>query len=309
MKKLNGRMGQLANVLISQFADSFILLANRLIFKSANFQILAFLPLLLNAQDSVLEPGEKQDSFNYNKVMIIPFDPQMYFSDSDKELADFNNKKVRDIHLMFRQGLEYSTNVRILDRYQTYEIMRDTNDDALLDLKAIYEGISYKYQPSGSVLLAKEEKKKKSFIEKFEEKIKGKNENEKEEENKDARFASRYKENTEETRYLDAMIHSNEMLKYMSGKYGTDLFLFINQFELKTNFENCLDRAALIYEREIKVHFSIYDKNGRHIFGDVVTVIFPSNTNSMDEIIRKNFPLISNYLAGKMPNPKRVSPE
>ena len=277
-----------------------------------NFQILLLLAscLLLTAkcfsQDSVLEPGEKKDSFNYNKVMVIPFDPQMYFSDSDRQLAEFNKKKVNEIHQMFRQGLEFDVNARIIDKYQTYQIMRDTNLDAHKDLKSIYEGISYKYETPSPILIAREEKKKKTFIEQFEDKVKGKKkEKEVETKNEDGTTASHYKQNTDETRYMDVKLYSTEMLKYMSEKYGTDLFLFINQFELKTNYENCLDRAALIYEREIKVHFSIYDKNGKHLFGDVVTVLFPSNTDNMDEIIRKNFPYISNYLAGKLPNPKR----
>jgi hypothetical protein len=279
------------------------------IFKFSIFQFflsLLLFPLLLNAQDSVLEPGEKKDTFNYNRVMVIPFDPQMYFSDCDKEIAETSKKKIKEIHLMFRQGLDYTVNMRVLDRYETHQILKDTSLEAHKDLLSIYQGISYKHETPSSVLIAREEKKKKTFINQFQEKLNGGKKKDNEEQTETGQKTSRYKENADDSKYMDAVVHSPEMLQYMGDKYGTDLFVFINQFELKTNFENCLDRAANIYEREIKVHFSIYDKSGKHLYGDVIAVTFPSNTDNIDNIMRKNFPLISDYLAGKLPNPGRM---
>ena len=44
----------------------------------------------------------------------------------------------------------------------------------------------------------------------------------------------------------------------LSEKYGTDIFVFMSQLEIKTNYDDCLNLALKIYQREIKVHFAIY---------------------------------------------------
>lgn len=225
-----------------------------------------------------------------NAVMIIPFDPNMYFSDADEQLSKYNDKSIKEIRTLFRYGLNINVNAKILSLYQTRPLLTDTAKGAVEDLYAIYKGISY-FKDKSIPVAAEEEKaltneeKKKMFVAK-------KNEE------SDAQTASSLKQPVIRHEYMNVKIHDKRMLLYLKEKYGTDVFVFLNQFDLVTNYEHCLDRATNTFERDIKVHFSILDYTGKQLAGDVAIVHFPSNSNDVTEIMRDNFPVIADYVAG-----------
>ena len=101
---------------------------------------------------------------------------------------------------------------------------------------------------------------------------------------------------------MNVKIHNAAMLEYLHNKYGTEVFLFINQFNLVTNFEHCLDRANNVFEREVMIHFSVFDYTGKQIAGDVAIVNLPSNNNNLDLIIKEKFPVIADYIKGQLPH-------
>ncbi len=74
------------------------------------------------------------------------------------------------------------------------------------------------------------------------------------------------------------------------------ILFFLNELDIKTHFEDCLDLALKIYQRELKVHYSIFDRSGKQVYGDVAVVKFPSNSNDVDEIIKSNFPGLSDHI-------------
>ncbi len=275
-------------------------------------QLLLFisLSLTLAAQDTVLSPESESDSMNYNKVMVIPYDPRLFLSDCTHDLIKHNKMEGEEVSKRFRYGLDYNINARILSKYETYHMLRDTSVDAQKDLQAIYRGIGYKYE---TPLRPDEEEKKKKGISNIIDNLKAKFQKKDEiqsDNSLEARQATSYrKEEKEPKQYFNTKIHNVEMLTYLNEKYGTDLFLFINQFELKTNYDRCIDRANGVFEREALIHFSIFNKYGEQLYGDVVTVIFPSNSNDLDVIIRSNFPLVADFLSEKLPIPKKINEE
>lgn len=243
--------------------------------------------------------SEPEDDFH--RVMIIPFDPNMYFSDADKDLAEYNDKSIKEIRTMFRYGLNVNLNARILSEYESRPLLTDTTHGAMDDLYAIYKGIRYyqdKSMPAEHLMEESQEdtgEKKKLFRRKNEE------------DGDEANATSKLKKEMNTKAYMNVRIVHQEMLTFLKQKYGTDLFLFINQFDLVTDYEHCLDRATKTYERDIRVHFSVFDYTGKQLAGDVAIVHFPSNSNDMIEIMRSNFPVISEYLASNLP--RKVSEE
>ena len=262
----------------------------------------------LAAQDSVLEPEAGVDSVTYNKVLVIPFNPTLYISDCNHQLMKANKKNGEEIVKAMRYGLDYDINARIVSLYETKNLLDDTTADVQKDLESIYGGISYRFETPLKPDEVEEEKKGEFFR-----KVKGrfaKRPGDPPGDNSpDARWASNYKQEDGAKKYFNVKIYNPDMLTYFHEKYGTDLFLFINQMELVTNYEECLDRANGVFQREVRVHFSVFDKNAKQLYGDVVTVTFPSNTNNLNEIISSNFPLVSEYLAAKLPQPKRAAVE
>ncbi len=213
----------------------------------------------------------------YSKVMIIPYNPNMYFSDADDAIAKASNKTPEEVRRMFRQGIAYDVSIRILPRYPIKNMLYDTSQMAQRDLYLIYKNISYHKAESPSY--KKDEENKPNDITSGENPI--------------VQSAS-LKE------YIAAEA-PKQMLQYLYETYGTDLFVFINQFDLVTNYKYCTDRAINNFTRDVIVHFSIYDKDGNYLYGDAVKVTFNKNTNHIDEIILHNFPVIADYIAKHVP--------
>ncbi len=227
------------------------------------------------------------------KVMIIPFDPDMYFSDSDQALSEYNKLTIKEVRQQFRYGLNMNLNARVMSAYGTKTMLTDTTADVAKDLYAIYKGISYfsdKSLPSTTPLTAEAPSNSTNNSNKGGGKLGKKTNNDN----------TRTKE--EARNFINVKIHNPAMLQYLHDKYGTEVFLFINQFNLVTNFEHCLDRANNVFQREVMIHFSVFDYTGKQIAGDVAIVNLPSNNNNLDQIIKEKFPVISDYIQGKLPH-------
>jgi hypothetical protein len=228
-----------------------------------------------------------------------------YLSDADHDIADRNEKSLLEVQQAFRYGLDINITARVLSKYDTHQILTDTTVEARKELGALHKTLSYRYEKPGGKLYKEPEKKgvknwfkkKKTTREKVD----------------DAEDLSNYdfvdgsvRRAEVERKYMHAKIYNTEALEHFHTKYGTDLFLFINQFELKTNYQHCLDRATNNFVRDVLVHFSIYNVAGEFLYGDVITVMFSSNTNDLGKIIQKNFPVIGDEISERLPQPSVI---
>jgi len=87
-----------------------------------------------------------------------------------------------------------------------------------------------------------------------------------------------------------------KLLKDLSIKSGADYFLILNELDIKTHTDDCLNLALKIYRRDIILHYSVYDSSGKQLYGDVAVSYFPSNSNDIQEVMRKNFPVIADQV-------------
>jgi len=226
-----------------------------------------------------------------HSVMIIPFDPDMYFSDSDEMLAKYNKKNVKEVRTLFRYGLNINLNARIMSQYKTTNLLSDSSSNALNDLALIYKSISYfgdEPMPTLEDLSKKEEATKKpGFFQK----------------SQDSKAQSNVKQQDLKMpkKYINVKVQNKELFNYLSEKYGVDLFLFCNQFNLETNYQQCLDRSTNTFQRELMIHYSLFDKNGKQLAGGITQADFPSNSNDIMNIMKTNFPQLSEQMASRLP--------
>lgn len=238
---------------------------------------------------------------NQPRVMIIPFNPDMYFSDSDQMLSEYNKKTIPEVRKMFRYGVSMNLNTRILSEYGSRSLLNDTTTDVMADLYSIYKNITYYSDESmGPQVLAPGEKpeKNKGFGKFF-------NKN-----NDNSNMGNPSGTQTtgkhEPRQYINVKIHSKELLVYLAEKYNVDVFLFVNQFNLVTNYEHCLDRANNVFQRDVIIHYSVFDANGNQMSGDIAEVHFPSNSNNMDMIMKENFPALADEVFANLPNRSKL---
>jgi hypothetical protein len=252
------------------------------------FKILLFNLFFLSfsfAQDnSVLEPGnDKNLKTDTVSILLIPYNPMYYLSDSDRQIAEASKKSVHTIRDNFRTSLDHSLKKQFSEKFIAHSVLTDTTIQADNDLKRIYNEQVLKYEESPTYKKLKKPEKKKAI-----KKARGIGIDE----------SSVTTENTfMDDLFMNVTFSDPELLSELAARYENDYFLFLNQFEIQIDYTDCLDLAKKIYNRRLKVHYSIYNKNGDYVTGDYVKISFPSNTNHVNEIISRNFSHLARQLA------------
>ena len=240
---------------------------------------------LLYAQNTVLEPAENnQTKIDTISLLLIPYNPMYYLSDSDRQIAETSNKSVFVIRDNFRSSLDQVIKKRFSENHVIYSVLTDTSEQAKEDLDRIYFEQILKYEKSPSF------KKQNQYAKKI---IKSPNDK--------GLAMDKSTMPTENSliddQFMNVSFKDKDILPELAARYENDYFLFLNQFEIRIDYNDCLDLAHKIYNRQLKVHYSVYDRNGNFITGDYVKVLFPSNTNNVNEIISRNFPVLAGQLA------------
>jgi len=244
----------------------------------ASFLVLPFVTL---AQQSTLDVPDslvKRDSIQTIKLLIVPFNPNMYFSDADKDISDVSKVDPGQVRNKVSASLESSVTSYLDIYYDAKGITKQT--DATDDLDLIFGSISYSPQE----IAAPAEVKKSG--------LKGLREKAKPEKVPEAK--------KDPASYMDIAFADGRLMDYLTSKYGVDYVIFFNQFEIKTDYENCIDLQLRNYYREIKVHYTVVSKDGKKISGDVITIPYNSNENNLQVIVKENFGQISQMLFNRI---------
>ena len=85
------------------------------------------------------------------------------------------------------------------------------------------------------------------------------------------------------------------------NKYNADIFVFLNQFELKKFFAKGENIAYNNYGRDVLVHYSVIDKTGKLLYGNAATYNIEAKYDNINEIINMTFPHISTEMFSHLP--------
>ena len=216
------------------------------------------------------------DSLKVNEpasVLIIPYMPAMHLSDADYDISDGSQMEMPILRSRLRKGLLKALNKQFAEVYNVRGFNNDFVNDDNRDLDLLYHTLLFE---GDSVYPLKNP----------------------------SRFAIKdtmpVKKGTvkrkPEVQYMNVGIYDAMLIPDLSKKYNANYIIFLNEIDIKTHFDDCLNLALKIYRRDLKVHYSIFDKTGKQIYGDVAVSHFGSNTNDVNEIISENFPAISDYI-------------
>ncbi len=235
-------------------------------------------------------------SYKYKKVMIIPFEEQMYLCQIQNLLANESQMNTAQIIRSFRYSIASSMQNEFLYLYSTTSLIHLV-EDSLKDLRRVYGSISRTYDAVPEE--PKEENKKGlPLLKNFERKKKEDNEKT---HIQNGQIVSHY-DNT--PRFMNAVIKDKKLLPYLYKKYGTDLFVFINEMDIENDLSDPYKVAENNYMRILKFHYTIYNFKGKMVGMGVVSTTFPSTENNVGNIVKNYFPLITKQLATKLPQPK-----
>jgi LysM repeat protein len=236
--------------------------------------------------------------YNYDstrqQILVIPFDPYLYFSDADDEIAAKSNIQRTKVREVFRRRLN---TLLTYHGYETIHLLGGRVKDSISDLNKIYSSVTYAYQasinnPNSMEAQQNQQQQQTSGSGKKNNIIKN-----------ITGTGNTYQVPEDNGKYFGVMIRNPDFFTYFNTKYGVDYYVFINQFEVKTNYQNCLDRAALNYERTFTVHYSIFDSTGKQIAGDKFKVHYNSNNCYVYQIVSDNMPKIAQKIINQLPPP------
>lgn len=241
------------------------------------FRKLIFICLLLFTSTCLKGAADSTAAKTLN-ILIVPYRPMMHLSDADHEIAYYSGKNPAEIRKELRKGLINHLNRRLITEYRVNIPEQDFVQKAEDDIELLYHSMSYSqdtvYSLKGKAGKDSLQLKKKLFT------------------NKEHTVKSI------DSTYINVSFHDQMLLPDLAKRYDADVFIFLNELDIKTNFKDCLDLALKIYQREIKVHYTVFDRNGKQLYGDVAVAKFPSNSNDIDEIMNSNFPVLSDHILG-----------
>lgn len=243
----------------------------------------------LMAQDNeeVILPTKEKHSY-----LIIPNDPKLYISSADKYIA----QKTGLSHIQIREGFRHEMVKQLMADFsklgKVQTLLADTGE-VHQDLIYTYHSVGYKYEE-----VPAEETEVKS-LDKTKDKV-----------NKtlDKLLPNRaQKEETEELgpkteekeHYMKTSIHSPYLLYKLNETYGTNRFIFINQFDIKDEPKSTYSYGKSDYIRVMRVHYTIIDIDGNIITSGLAKKEFTANLNNPEMIVKLTMPSISYFILQK----------
>ena len=211
-----------------------------------------------------------------HRMMIISFFDHNYLCDANHELVDANEASAEEISDYFRSQLtNYIAGAFAVKKFKRGNIWINESD-------SIYDYLGYRYDTPVKkrarneglglripVIFNKDRKEDQEVYEQY------------------SGLAGKQAE------YVSIRVLDETVLDKISSRHSIDNYLFINQFEVITNFGPAQNRATNDYTRLFKVHYSYTDKEGRSISGNVITFELDDNTSDLEEMIESSFPAIA----------------
>lgn len=227
--------------------------------------------------------GWAQDSIPALKILAIPFQSGMYFSDADKDISQYSGMNAERVRETFRLSLDATVSDKLGLYFPTLRLIKQKSDESYEELNRFYA--SLKFNPIKRELPKKEEEEKNPL-----KKLNKLFEPEKEQSERQKNLEELY------LNYMSARITDTAFLNRLAEKYKIDHFLVITQFEIKTNYKNCIDLATKNYQRDFFVHYVLMDLSGKAVKGDILIIPSGSNENQIEKIIESHFGKIATLI-------------
>ena len=263
-------------------------------------------------QESTISPNSdieynikyKTDNSNIElkTLVLVPFEPKLYSSEIDRELAKNAKLDFNQIRNKMRVGLN---NIIYVEANKDIPTINFITEDPIRqrDLSYIYKSIGYQYRemPPKDDKQPEETKLKKGWN-----KIKSQFEPKKKQEKSGTSIKNGqlYSVHSNKERYMSTKVFNPAMLRTIKNEYAGKYFLFINQLDIHIVSSDYRALQVENYLRQIKVHYSVLDHEGKLVYGGAEKAYFSSKNNNIDRIIRGQFSKIAKQILAKVPGLK-----
>jgi hypothetical protein len=228
------------------------------------------------------------------RVLLVPYEPNRYNNELEKEMKEETGLRLRQIRKRLRFGLDNSLLDELSEDRKVISYMRENDPDRNFELKYLYRGLAYEYQPVPSEDLERFEEAEKEEEKSGLSKLFSSSDEEAEEDTGAGRSVmseGQIKDRPDQrVRYMDTRIRQGQLLEHLSRKYGAGYIVFINQLDLRPRKNEPGKLASGENDNLIKVHYSILDHEGRKVHGGAAFVSYPSRVKDLNGLIKGYFP-------------------
>ncbi len=229
------------------------------------------------------------------RVLLVPFDPRIYYNDASYLMAPKYNDTHDELMLYFREQFNNQLYAALMDSCQIVNLLTDNTREAQEDISGIYSSISYELRLA--MQNAPEDPDEVKKMNYFQRRRHEKEQKRKQEEMENAKtrivngeiVGRKQKVND---KYLHIIFHQPDVLKEIALKRNIDYYLFINQFDIKGNYGDPYLSGNSKSKRNIKVHFSLFNSDGKLIHGSFGQNEIPFSLDDKKDVSNLYFPEI-----------------
>ena len=236
----------------------------------------------LHSQDKTISTTtgtvSSKEALSKHKIMLIPFENRMYLSEIDMQINKESKLNAKQIKATMRDGLNEQFYKKLKPKMGVVDLMEDTAKSKK-DLDNIYQYLGYQYQkvPDQANYKAPGKEKDEKTMDKGQLVV---------ESNSDARF-------------MNAKLKNPTLVPYLNGKYKTDLFLFINELDIKSVNSVPGDFSSAT-TRKIVLHYTVYTVDAKEINSGIAEVSLPVNVNNPSKIISSYFSQLADQVTARI---------
>jgi hypothetical protein len=228
---------------------------------------------------TIAEKPVEREVASKHKVMIVPFEPRLYMSEVDHHFNTETKLSFKQIRERFRDGLNEQFYRSFKNaQYNVVDLLDDTVKYKK-DLESIYQHIAYAYMK-----VPDQENYKPPVKEKEEKKV-----------NKGQLTV----ETDGEQRFMNARIRDTDLLPKLHIKYKTDVFIILNQIDIKSmNQQDILIPGSA--KRRITVHYTVLTYTGKEINSGIAEEEFNADVNQPAKVLSKYISRIANAVVKRV---------
>jgi hypothetical protein len=213
---------------------------------------------------------------NSKTILFIPYQPVMHLSDADADIAENSKVNVQRVRVLMRNAI----NERLIRKLRENFCVRQ-----LMEIGTAKDDLNNFFDSESFYLSSRDTTRKNSGSEVASAGnpyfgIFGKSSR--------PDYASSY---------MNVSLSKPVLFKELSSEYEADYFVVLTQFEIKTQYTECIDIANRIFRREFLVHFSVFDAEGNQTAGTAVSYDAGPEMSSIIKISGSVFPELAEKIS------------
>lgn len=224
------------------------------------------------------------------RILILPFDPSIYVNDASMMWAQANNMSHEEIRETLRLELNRRLHLAMIDSCESVDILTSYTKEARNDLLGLYTTVSYEMRRSMADNPEEPEKESGILSGFFHKKEKEYTDTVVKTKRVDGEIQGR--RYSTHDKYLHVIYNNPDFIPELCKRRRLDKVLFVNQLEIVGNYGDPYMSGSSKASRIIKVHYSLYDYNGRLLHGGHASTEIPFHLKDIEEVMKIYFPPI-----------------